>query len=40
MLVRGLPDGIYGLDAFLNRALARLAAYPAPTRSISRTRIS
>ncbi|UEM24638.1 hypothetical protein JL100_031010 (plasmid) [Skermanella mucosa] len=28
MLVRGLPDGIYGLDAFLNRAVARLAAYP------------
>jgi pimeloyl-ACP methyl ester carboxylesterase len=28
MLERGLPDGIYGLDAFLNRALARLAAYP------------
>ena len=27
MLVRGLPDGIYGLDAFLNRAVARLAAY-------------
>ncbi|EWY36919.1 hypothetical protein N825_22675 [Skermanella stibiiresistens SB22] len=29
MLERGLPDGIYGLDAFLNRALARLAAYPS-----------
>ena len=28
MLVRGLPDGIYGLDAFLNRAVTRLAAYP------------
>jgi pimeloyl-ACP methyl ester carboxylesterase len=28
MLVRGLPDGIYGLDGFLNRAVTRLVAYP------------
>src|SRR5688572_32380782 len=27
MMVRGLPEGIYGLDAFLNRAVTRLVAY-------------